>query len=144
MRHRKHRSKLNRTSEHRKAMMRNMCISLIEHERIETTAVKARQLRSEIEPLVTKAREGSQHKRRQAFAALQDEYAVHKLFEEIGPRMQDRPGGYTRIVLSHNRPGDGAPMAFIEFVDAEEKTKEKRQLTTAEKIKRMRQGKSVA
>ena len=102
-----------------------MAIALIESGRIRTTHPKARELRPFIEKLVTKARHGqaaetpaqSVHKRRLIFAALQDKYAVHSLFEEIAPRFADRPGGYTRIVRDGHRAGDGAPMAFIEFVD---------------------------
>ncbi|MBN1515957.1 50S ribosomal protein L17 [Candidatus Sumerlaeota bacterium] len=140
MRHRKHHSKLNRTSEHRQALMRNLAIALIDHERIETTQAKAMQLRGVVEPLITLAREGSQHQRRLAFARLQSKEAVHKLFEELGPRFKDRPGGYTRVVKTDFRPGDGAPMAFIELVDAQEKIKKVKEPTMAEKIKRARQG----
>lgn len=125
MRHRKAGSRLGRTSEHRAALMRNLAIALIANGRIRTTHPKARELRPFIEKLVTKARHGqatedaatSVHKRRLIFASLQDKYATHALFEEIAPRFASRPGGYTRIVRDGYRMGDGAPMAFIEFVD---------------------------
>lgn len=118
MRHRKAKSKLNRTSEHRLALMRNLASSLVREERIRTTQVKAMQLRGFVEPLVTLAKSGSLHDRRQAFARLGKKEAVHKLFEEIGPRVGDRPGGYLRVVKDGPRAGDGALMAYIEFVDA--------------------------
>ena len=136
MRHRKHRSKLNRTTEHRKALMRNLAIALIEHERIQTTEVKAKQLRGVIEPLVTLARGGTVHQRRQAFAVLQHKQAVHKLFENIGPRFDERPGGYTRVVKSDFRAGDNASMAFIEFVDTKFEPKKKKEVGKFEKLKR--------
>ena len=119
MRHRKLKSKLNRTSEHHRAMMRNLCVALINNDRIHTTETKAKQLRRFIEPLVTLARRGDLHSRRLAFARLggHQKEATHKLFEEIGPRVGDRPGGYTRVIKDGPRQGDGALMAYIEFVD---------------------------
>jgi large subunit ribosomal protein L17 len=125
MRHRKHRSKLGRTTEHRKALMRNLAAALIENGRIRTTHVKASQLRPYIEKLVTKAVKGqkasdasiSLHQRRLIFSKLQDKYATHALYEEIAPRFTDRNGGYTRVIKAGNRAGDNAPMAYIEFVD---------------------------
>ena len=118
MRHRKIRSKLNRTSEHRLAMMRNLTVALVSNERIRTTQVKAMQLRAFVEPLVTKARVGDLHSRRQVFRRLGKKGTVHKLFEEIAPRVGDRPGGYLRVIKDGPRQGDGALMAYIEFVDA--------------------------
>lgn len=118
MRHRKVRSRLGRTTEHRKALMRNLANALLEHERIETTQAKATQLRCFVEPLITLARTGDLHSRRQAFSHLQQKEVVHKLFTEIGPRVGDRPGGYTRVVKMGVRQGDGAPMAIIELVDS--------------------------
>lgn len=118
MRHRNTRSRLGRTTEHRAALMRNLANALLEHERIETTQAKAVQLRSFVEPLITLAKAGDLHSRRQAFSHLQQKEVVHKLFEEIGPRMGQRPGGYTRVVKAGVRQGDGAPMAIIELVDA--------------------------
>ena len=126
MRHRRHRSRLNRTTEHRKALMRNLAIALIQHEVIKTTEAKAKNLRQFVERLVTIARDGLQAvdpagvtlaKRRLAFSYLQDKEAVKRLFDVIAPRCAERPGGYTRIVKCGRRMGDGAPMAYIEFVD---------------------------
>jgi large subunit ribosomal protein L17 len=128
MRHRNHRSKLNRTSEHRAALMRNLASALIENGRIRTTLAKAKQLRPFIETLITKAKRGrasqvpaaALHQRRLIFSLLNDKYATHSLYEELAPRFAERPGGYTRIVKAGFRAGDSAPMAFIEFVDAPE------------------------
>ena len=117
MRHRKIRSKLNRTSEHRLALMRSLAAALVRNERIRTTKVKAMQLRSFVEPLVTLAKTGDLHSRRRAFSKLGKKDVVHKLFEEIGPRVGDRPGGYLRVTKDGPRHGDGALMAYIEFVD---------------------------
>lgn len=120
MRHRKSGRKLNRNSSHRQAMFRNMAASLVEHESIKTTLPKARELRRVIEPLVTIAKQDDVSKRRLAFARLRDKAAVGKLFSEIGPRFQARPGGYTRILKCGMRSGDNAPMAIIEFVERSE------------------------
>ena len=117
MRHRKIRSKLNRTSEHRLALMRNLTSALVQQEKIRTTEVKAKQLRAFAEPLVTLAKAGDLHSRRRAFSRLGRKEIVHKLFEEIGPRVGDRPGGYLRVVKDGPRHGDGAMMAYVEFVD---------------------------
>jgi len=117
MRHRKAGRQLNRNSAHRKAMFRNMAASLIEHELIKTTLPKAKELRRVAEPLITLAKEDSVARRRLAFARLRDEAAVGKLFGELGPRYQDRPGGYLRILKCGYRPGDKAPMAYVELVD---------------------------
>lgn len=117
MRHRKHTSKLNRTSEHRLAMLRNLAIALVNYERIHTTKVKAAQLRPFLEQVITMAKDGSLHSRRLAISRIGDKDAVHKLFAEIAPRVATRPGGYLRIVKDGPRMGDGAPMAYIEFVD---------------------------
>jgi len=117
MRHRKAGRQLNRNSSHRKAMYRNMTASLIEHELIKTTLPKAKELRRVAEPLITLAKQDSVARRRQAFARLRDEAAVGKLFSELGPRYQDRPGGYLRILKCGYRPGDKAPMAYVELVD---------------------------
>jgi len=116
MRHRKSGRHLNRTSSHRQAMFRNMAVSLIEHELIKTTVPKAKELRRVAEPLITLAREDSVANRRLAFARTRSKSAVGKLFNELGPRYQSRPGGYTRILKCGNRPGDAAPMAYIELV----------------------------
>ena len=117
MRHRKSGKHLGRTSSHRQAMFRNMAVSLIEHEVIKTTIVKAKELRRVAEPLITLAKEDSVANRRLAFARTRDKAAVGKLFTELGPRYQARPGGYTRILKCGYRAGDAAPMAFIELVD---------------------------
>ena len=117
MRHRKSGRHLNRTSAHRKSMFRNMAVSLIEHEIIKTTLPKAKELRRVAEPLITLAKNDSVANRRLAFDRTRSDKAVGKLFSEIGPRYANRPGGYTRILKCGVRPGDSAPMAFIELVD---------------------------
>ncbi len=117
MRHRKSGRKLNRNSSHRKAMFRNMSASLFEHEMIKTTVAKAKELRGVAEPLITLAKQDSVHNRRIAFSRLRDKAAVGKLFSEIGPRYESRPGGYVRIMKCGYRPGDNAPMAYVELVD---------------------------
>lgn len=117
MRHGKSGRKLNRNSAHRKAMFKNMSASLIEHEVIRTTVAKAKELRTVAEPLITLAKKDSVHNRRTAFARLGDKAAVGKLFSEIGPRYESRPGGYIRILKCGFRPGDKAPMAIVELVD---------------------------
>ena len=116
MRHRKSGRHLNRTSAHRKAMFSNMTASLIEHEIIRTTVPKARELRRVAEPLITLAKEDTVANRRLAFSRLRSKAAVGKLFAELGPRFQDRPGGYTRILKAGYRTGDAAPVAYIELV----------------------------
>ncbi len=120
MRHRKSGRHLNRNSSHRKAMFSNMANSLFEHEIIKTTLPKAKELRRVAEPLITLAKEDSVAKRRLAFASLRDKKMVGKLFNELGPRYKERPGGYTRILKCGFRPGDSAPMAYIELVDRPE------------------------
>ena len=120
MRHRKSGRQLNRNSSHRKAMFQNMTVSLLNHEIIQTTLPKAKELRRFAEPLITMARNDSVHKRRVAFSRLRDRATVTKLFNELGPRYKDRPGGYTRILKSGYRAGDNAPMAYIELVDRPE------------------------
>lgn len=117
MRHRKSGRQLNRNSSHRQAMFRNMATSLIEHEVIKTTLPKAKELRRVAEPLITLAKEDSVANRRLAFDRTRSKSAVGKLFDELGPRYQSRAGGYTRILKCGYRPGDAAPMAFIELVD---------------------------
>ena len=120
MRHRKSGRQLNRNSSHRKAMFSNMANSLFEHEIIKTTLPKAKELRRVAEPLITMAKEDSVAKRRLAFDRLRDKAAVGKLFNELGPRYKERAGGYTRIMKCGYRPGDAAPMAYIELVDRPE------------------------
>ncbi|MBK81915.1 MAG: 50S ribosomal protein L17 [Gammaproteobacteria bacterium] len=116
MRHRKSGRQLNRNSSHRQAMFRNMAGSLIEHEVIKTTLPKAKELRRVVEPLITLAKEDSVANRRLAFSRTRSKEAVGKLFSELGPRYQERPGGYTRILKCGYRAGDAAPMAYIELV----------------------------
>ncbi len=117
MRHMKSGRKLNRNSSHRKAMFSNMASSLIEHEIIKTTVPKAKELRRVAEPLITLAKEDSVAHRRLAFDRLRDREVVTKLFNELGPRYVDRPGGYLRIMKCGFRAGDNAPMAYVELVD---------------------------
>ena len=117
MRHRNGLRKLNRTSEHRAAMLRNMAVSLLQHEAIKTTLPKAKELRRVVEPLITLAKEATVANRRLAFNRLRDRDVVSKLFNELGPRFATRPGGYTRILKMGFRVGDNAPMAFVELVD---------------------------
>ncbi|MES9944144.1 MAG: 50S ribosomal protein L17 [Candidatus Thiodiazotropha sp.] len=117
MRHRKSGRQLNRNSSHRNAMFRNMTVSLINHEMIKTTLPKAKELRRVAEPLITLSKSDSVAKRRLAFDRLRDKAAVGKLFAELGPRYQERPGGYLRIMKCGYRPGDQAPMAYVELVD---------------------------
>ena len=117
MRHANAHRKLNRTAEHRRAMFANMAVALIKHEQIMTTLPKAKDLRPIVEKLVTLGKRGGLHARRQAIAEIRDAAIVKKLFDVIGPRYQDRNGGYTRIVKAGYRYGDSAPVAVIEFVD---------------------------
>jgi large subunit ribosomal protein L17 len=117
MRHRHSGRQLNRNSSHRKAMFRNMTASLVKHELIKTTLPKAKELRGYAEPIITLAKEDSVANRRLAFNRLRDKEVVGKLFSEIGPRYQDRPGGYLRILKCGFRTGDKAPMAYVELVD---------------------------
>jgi large subunit ribosomal protein L17 len=117
MRHLKSGRKLNRDSAHRKAMFRNMASSLFANEIIKTTVPKAKELRRVAEPLITLAKEDSVAHRRQAFNRLRDRDVVTKLFNELGPRYAERPGGYLRILKCGFRPGDKAPMAYVELVD---------------------------
>jgi large subunit ribosomal protein L17 len=117
MRHRHGLRKLNRTSEHRQAMLRNMCNSLIQHEAIKTTLPKAKELRRVVEPLITLSKEATVANRRLAFDRLRDRDNVTKLFDVLGPLFKARPGGYTRILKMGFRNGDNAPMAFVELVE---------------------------
>ena len=117
MRHGHGLRKLNRTSEHRLAMLRNMMNSLLEHEVIKTTVPKAKELRRVVEPMITLAKEATLANRRLAFDRLRDRDIVAKLFNDLGPRFKARPGGYTRILKMGFRVGDNAPMALVELVD---------------------------
>ena len=120
MRHGHGLRKLNRTSSHRLAMLRNMCVSLLTHEAIKTTLPKAKELRRVVEPLITMGKAPSLANKRLAFSRLRDRNAVVKLFGELGPRYEKRPGGYTRILKMGFRLGDAAPMAYVELVDRPE------------------------
>ena len=122
MRHGNGLRKLNRTSSHRLAMLRNILSSLIEHEAIKTTVPKAKELRRVIEPMITLSKVDSVANRRLAFARLRDDASVAKLFTDLGPRFKARPGGYTRILKMGFRVGDNAPMAFVELLDRPEAT----------------------
>ena len=117
MRHRKSGRKFNRTSAHRQAMLRNMAVSLFEHEAIKTTLPKAKELRRVAEPLITLAKNDSVANRRLAFSRTRSKEIVGKLFDELGPRYKQRPGGYVRILKMGFRTGDNAPMAYVELVD---------------------------
>jgi len=121
MRHRKSGRQLNRNSSHRKAMFSNMAASLVCHEVIRTTVTKAKELRRVVEPLITLSKSDSVANRRLAFARVRNKEVVGKLFSELGPRYQERPGGYTRILKCGYRAGDKAPMAYIELVGRPEK-----------------------
>ena len=117
MRHGKTGRKLGRTGSHRRAMYKNMAVSLMERESIRTTLPKAKELRRVVEPLITLAKVDNLAKRRLAYARLRDRAAVTKLFDELGPRYRERPGGYMRILKCGYRNGDSAPMAYVELVD---------------------------
>ncbi|MDG2316518.1 MAG: 50S ribosomal protein L17 [Candidatus Rariloculaceae bacterium] len=121
MRHRKSGRKLGRNSSHRKAMFRNMAASLFRHETIRTTLPKAKELRRVAEPLITLAKKDDVAHRRLAFSRLRDDVAVGKLFNELGPRFKDRPGGYLRILKMGLRAGDSAPMALVQLMDQPDK-----------------------
>ncbi len=116
MRHRRLSRRFSRTSSHRQAMFKNMAASLVQHELIKTTLIKAKELRRVIEPLIALAKEDSLHHRRLAFARVRDRDVVTKLFNELGPRYEKRPGGYLRILKCGYRQGDAAPMAYVELV----------------------------
>jgi len=120
MRHRIAGRKLNRTSQHRQMLFRNMSQALIKHEQIITTLPKAKALRPVVEKLITLGKKGGLHARRQVYAQLRDEAMTKKLFEVLGPRYAERPGGYTRVLKAGYRYGDSAPMAVIELVDRDE------------------------
>lgn len=123
MRHGKRHRKLNRTASHRKAMFANMAAALIKHEQIVTTLPKAKELRGVVEKLITLGKRGDLHARRLVIARIRDKDMSAKLFDTLGPRYQDRPGGYTRVLKAGFRYGDSAPMAVIELVDRDEDAK---------------------
>jgi len=133
MRHAKAHRKLNRTSEHRRAMFANMAAALIKHEQIVTTLPKAKDLRPVVEKLITLGKRGDLHARRQAVAKIRDLAMVKKLFDVLGPRYKERNGGYTRVLKAGFRYGDSAPVAVIELVDRDEAAKGLDSGPTAEK-----------
>jgi large subunit ribosomal protein L17 len=133
MRHRKAGKKLNRTGSHRNAMFRNMVTSLFEHGRIQTTDAKAKELRRWADRMVTLAKRGDLHARRQALAVMRDKTVVHKLFEEAADRFGDRVGGYTNVVKIGRRRGDAAPVSLVELVTPKEKKEQKKKKTKATK-----------
>src|SRR5947207_15847619 len=119
MRHRKTRHKLSRTASHRKALLRNLCKEVIDHERIKTTEAKAKVIKPEVEKLITLAKRGDLHARRQALSSLnQDKFIVHKLFDELAPRYSERPGGYTRILKFGPRRSDSTEMVYLDPVSS--------------------------
>jgi large subunit ribosomal protein L17 len=132
MRHRNGLRKLNRTSSHRLAMLRNMCNSLIQHEAIKTTVPKAKELRRVVEPLITLGKQPTLANRRLAFDRTRDRDVVSKIFDVLGPRYKTRPGGYTRILKMGFRVGDNAPMAFVELLDRPEPAVSDTEETSAE------------
>ncbi len=122
MRHRKAGRRFGRTTSNRKAMVRNMVTSLLDHERIVTTTPKAKEIRKVADKMITLAKRGDLHARRQALSFIQDKTVVAKLFNELGPEYMERAGGYTRIIQTGNRLGDCAPMAILELVNYQEKS----------------------
>ena len=118
MRHRKGKRKLNRNSSHRKALMRNMVTSLLDHERIETTDAKAKELRRVADRMITLGKRGDLHARRQALATIRSKEVTAKLFGELADRYRERPGGYTRVLKVRTRPGDAAAISMVELVDS--------------------------
>jgi large subunit ribosomal protein L17 len=140
MRHRKKFNHLSRTSAHRKAMLANMASSLILHKRITTTTAKAKELRTFVEPIITRSKEDSTHSRRMVFKNLRDKYAVSELFREVASKVGERPGGYTRIIKLGNRQGDNADMCIIELVDYNENLLAEKATVTKPKSTRRRRG----
>jgi large subunit ribosomal protein L17 len=131
MRHRKAGRQLSRTKEHRLALMRNLVTSLLEHERLETTGAKAKELRQLAEKMITLAKKNDLHARRQALATIRSKDVVGKLFSDLRERFQDRPGGYIRIILKGPRLGDAAPVSVIELLGRPEKIKKAKKAKTA-------------
>jgi large subunit ribosomal protein L17 len=140
MRHRRKVNKLGRKAEHRKAMLANLAVSLIMHKRIKTTVPKAKALRQFIEPLITRAKEDTTHNRRIAFRYLRNKYAVSELFREVAKKVENRPGGYTRILKLGFRKGDGAEMDLIELVDYNPDYTQNPAALAGEKKRRTRRG----
>ena len=132
MRHRKARKKLGRDSSHRKAILRNMVTSLFEYEQLETTDAKAKQLRTVAEKMITLAKRGDLHARRQALSYIRDKAITHRLFEEVKDHYLDRQGGYVRIIKKGNRKGDGAPISIIQLVPTDEGKKKVKKVENKE------------
>lgn len=143
MRHGKKFNHLSRKRGHRKALLQNLSIALIEHKRINTTLAKAKALRTHIEPIITRAKTNDTHSRRMVFRHLQSKEAVTELFDVIGPKVGDRPGGYTRVIRMGFRKGDGAEMAMIELVDFNELMLEAKTESTKSTRRRRRRGGSA-
>jgi large subunit ribosomal protein L17 len=144
MRHGKKFNHLGRKKGHREAMLNNMASSLILHKRIFTTTAKAKALRKFVEPLITKSKDNTTHSRRVVFSYLQDKDAVNELYTIVAPKIADRPGGYTRILKTHNRLGDNAEMCMMELVDFNDLMLEAKEAKSAGKSKRTRRGKKAA
>jgi len=142
MRHGKKVNHLGRQAGHRRALLANLSISLIEHKRIQTTLAKAKALRLYLEPLITKSKNNTTHSRRTVFSYLQNKTAVQELFDNIAAKIADRPGGYLRIIRIGSRLGDGAELALIEFVDYNETYSLEKKAASADKKKRTRRSKS--
>ena len=141
MRHGKKFNHLGRKKKHREALLTNLAIALIEHKRINTTLAKAKALRVFIEPLITKSKDNSTHSRRMVFKYLNNKYAVTELFDAVGPKVADRPGGYTRVIKMGYRQGDAAAMAMIELVDFNELLLAAKASTVGKSKRRRRRGK---
>ena len=144
MRHRKAGIKLNRTSSHRGAMFRNMVTSLFKHDRLETTDAKAKELRRWADHMITLAKRGDLHARRQAMSIIREKSVVHKLFEEAAQRFGHTAGGYTRIVKIGRRKGDAAPFSMIELISVEQKPKKKKKKKKAPEVQPVPAAKSAA
>ena len=144
MRHGDKVNNLGRKKAHRVALLKNLTRALIEHKRISTTLAKAKALRIHVEPIITRSKDNTTHSRRTAFSMLQDKEAVKELFDVIGPKVMDRPGGYVRVIKTGTRLGDGAETAMIELVDFNEVLLEAKNATTAKKKVRRGRGKATA
>ena len=144
MRHRKAGKHLGRDSSHRRAMFRNMVTSLFKYEQIETTDAKAKQLRCVAERMITLAKRGDLHARRQALAYMMDKQVTHKLFDELKDRFMDRQGGYVRIIKKGNRKGDNAPISIVQLVSKEEGKKKKKKKKTEAKVEPQPEAKKEA
>ena len=136
MRHAKQGGKLSRTSAHRKAMLRNLVTSLLDHERVETTDAKAKELRRIADRMITLGKRGDLHARRQALSVIRKRETTAKLFDELAERFRERPGGYTRVLKTRRRPGDAAPMSIVELVEAMEAPEPEKKATKKKATKK--------